>query len=116
MSRYQYKKKRNSEVIKLPYIERLEKKGSRGLYRYRITKRGREAYVDYLSRIRDGVTLNRIRYPDHSVRAIHCASDLTVSRIELLPYYSITNDGIEAGMNPIHIMRVEEKMKEIYNR
>lgn len=115
MSRYQNKKKRNGVVVKLPYIERLAKKGSHGLYRYRITKRGKEAYVDYLSRIRSGVTLNRIRYPDHPVKSIRSESDLTVARINLLPYYSITNDGIEAGMNPINIMRLEEKIKSMYS-
>ena len=49
------------------------------LYRYRITKKGKEAYIAYLQRIRRGFDLNRIRkvpkrtenyekYPHHPIR------------------------------------------------
>ncbi len=108
MSRYQYKRKRNGTVIKLPYIERLEKKGRNGLYRYRITKRGEEAREEFLSRIRAGVSLNRIKQPDHIGKKVR-----SVSELEMMPYYSFTAGGIEDGMNLVNIVRVEGKIKAI---
>lgn len=38
MSHYRKIVKRNGKIIKLPYIQRLTKKGPNGLYRYKITK------------------------------------------------------------------------------
>lgn len=38
MSRYQKIHKKSGATIKLPYIQRLAKKGPNGLYRYKITK------------------------------------------------------------------------------
>jgi len=40
MSHYQKIVKQNGKIIKLPYIQRLEKKGPNGFYRYKITKPG----------------------------------------------------------------------------
>lgn len=61
MSHYQKIVKKNGKIIKLPYIQRLAKKGPNGLYRYRITQKGKEAYVAYLQRIMLGFDLNRVR-------------------------------------------------------
>lgn len=49
MSHYQKLRTRKGKVKQLPYIQRLAKKGPNGLYRYRITKKGIEAYVSYLN-------------------------------------------------------------------
>jgi predicted Zn-ribbon and HTH transcriptional regulator len=40
MSHYQKIVKQNGKIIKLPYIQRLEKKGPNELFRYKITKPG----------------------------------------------------------------------------
>lgn len=47
MSRYQKVHKKSGKIIKLPYIERLKAKGPNGAYRYKITKKGIEAYVPH---------------------------------------------------------------------
>ena len=60
MSRYQKIHKRNGNTIKLPYIERLRAKAPDGAYRYKITKKGIEAYVSYLGRISSGISLRRV--------------------------------------------------------
>jgi hypothetical protein len=60
MSHYRKILKRNGKIIKLPYIQRLEKKGPNGLNRYKITKSGIKAYVSYLNRIKRGFSLKRV--------------------------------------------------------
>lgn len=67
MSHYQKITRKNGEVIRLSYIQRLRKKGPNGLYSYKITKKGKEAYISYLQRIKRGVNLNRLkRVPKHT--------------------------------------------------
>ena len=45
MSRYQKIHKKSGATIKLPYIQRLAKKGPNGLYRYKITQKGIESIL-----------------------------------------------------------------------
>jgi len=65
MSRYQKIHKKNGKIIKLPYIQRLQKKGPNGLYRYKITQKGMVAYFLYLQRIRRGFNLKRVGKIQH---------------------------------------------------
>jgi hypothetical protein len=126
MSRYQKIHKRNGKVIKLPYIQRLEKKAPNGAYRYKITKKGIEAYVAYLPRIRRGVSLNRVsdeiqhmetycRYPQYKLKT---RSDYNLLPAQLLPYYSITQMSKafdeEHGIDKeTHILRMENRIRQL---
>ena len=126
MSRYQKVHKKSGKIIKLPYIERLAKKGPNGLYRYKITKKGIEAYVAYLQRIRRGVSLNRVsdeirhmetycRYPQ---RKLNTRSDFELLPAQLLPYYVITQAGKEFdekyGIDKeTHIFKMENRIRQL---
>lgn len=99
MSRYQKIHKKNGNEIKLPYIRRLEQKGPHGLYRYTITKRGREAYGDYHRRIQAGLSLLRVRsgymkkmetYGKFKIKYIKSPDNNKLLDEQLLPYYSFT--------------------------
>jgi hypothetical protein len=59
MSHYQKITKQSGKIIKLPYIQRLEKKGPNGLYRYKIIRSGIKAYLSYLG-IKRGCSLKRV--------------------------------------------------------
>lgn len=111
MSHYQKIHKRNGKTIKLPYIQRLAKKGPNGLLRYKITKKGIEAYVSYLSRIHDGVTLNRIKYPNHQVNIIK--TDVAVPLDQLIPYMKINKSGMKEGFETVEeiVQCVEGQLK-----
>ena len=107
MSHYRKIHKRSGATIKLPYIQRLDKKGPNGLCRYKITKCGIEAYVSYLSRLRDGITLNRIKTPDHQVDKFTIENS-EVKPEQLIPYIKIRRTGIELGLSePKHALRLE---------
>lgn len=123
MSHYQKIVKKNgkiSKIIKLPYIQRLAKKGPNGLYRYRITKKGKEAYITYLQRIRRGFDLNRVRkvpkrtenygkYPHHPIRK---AEDFDLLPEQLLPYFTINKYGKQLGLDkPEHAFQLEQYLK-----
>ena len=115
MSHYQEIVKRNGKVIKLPYIQRLAKKGPNGLYRYKITKKGKEAYIAYLQRIRYGFDLNRVRkvpkrtenygkYPHHPIRK---AEDFDLLPEQLLPYFTINKNGKQLGLDRLeHVLYI----------
>ena len=115
MSHYQKLHKKNGKTIKLPYIERLEKKGPNGLYRYRITKKGKEAYIAYLSRIKDGKILNRFRYPDdpdRPIKKIKTREGYTLQPEQLLPYVKINKNGLKMGLSkPEHALYWESCVK-----
>ncbi len=125
MSRYQKVHKRSGKIIKLPYIQRLEAKGPNGLYRYKITKKGIEAYVAYLHRIRRGVSLKRVgkvqrmeaygKYPQRKLRTLE---DFDLLPSQLLPYYSMTQMGKafdeEHGLDKeTHILRMENRIRQL---
>lgn len=119
MSRYQYKRKRNGTTIKLPYIERLPKKGPNGLYRYKITKKGVEAYFDYTQRIKHGMGLKRVGKPQHMEtynrspqNSVRSAADLEISSEQLLPYYVITEEGKQYLNRIEDVLYVESRVKE----
>lgn len=124
MFRYQNIHKKSGKVIKLPYIQRLKAKGPDGLYRYKITKKGIEAYVSYLHRIRQGVSLKRVgkkermetycKYPQHKLKT---ASDFELLPSQLLPYYVITTEGKEFdekyGIDKAtHVFNLEKRVRE----
>jgi predicted transcriptional regulator len=127
MSRYQKIHKRSGKIITLPYIERLKAKAPNGAYRYKITKKGIEAYVAYLQRIRRGVSLNRVsdeiqhmetycRYPPRS--KLKTRSDYNLLPEQLLPYYSMTQMGKafdeEHGLDKeTHISRMENRIRQL---
>jgi len=112
MSHYQKLQKRSGKIITLPYIQRLEKKGPNGLYRYRITQKGIEAYVDYLNRIKDGKILNRIKYPKHPIKAIKTREDLELQPKQLLPYMKINKNGREFGLDKVeYVLYIENSLK-----
>ncbi len=122
MSRYQKIQKRNGKIIKLPYIQRLEKKGPNGLYRYKITKKGIEAYANYLNRIQRGVSLNRVAKRSQHMetygkfpvsRHITTKEDLKLLPEQLLPYYSITTYGQQYIKKKETILYMENRMREI---
>lgn len=121
MSHYQKIVKKNGEVIRLPYIQRLKKKGSYGLYRYKITKKGKEAYLVYLQRIRRGLELNRLKhvpkntenyckYPHTPIRKVE---DLDLLPEQLLPYFGTTKHGGEQyGLEKSEqVLRIEQRFK-----
>lgn len=125
MSRYQKIHKRNGKIIKLPYIQRLEKKASNGLYRYKITKKGIEAYASYLQRIRRGVSLKRVgktrrmetygKFPDGPIKT---EEDLQLLPEQLLPYYVMTQVGKEFdekhGIDKAtHVFKIEKRVREL---
>lgn len=87
MPRYQKIHKKNGKVIKLPYIQRLAKKGPNGLYRYKITQKGIEAYFQYLQRIRHGFSLKRVGKIQHmeTYGKFPCGPIKTVEDLELRP-------------------------------
>jgi len=112
MSHYQKLHKKSGKIIKLPYIERLEKKGPNGLYRYRITKKGKEAYIAYLSRIKDGKILNRFRYPNHPIKKIKTIEGYTLQPEQLLPYVKINKNGLKMGFDKAEdVLRIENIFK-----
>lgn len=122
MSRYQKIHKRNGNTIKLPYIQRLAKKGSNGLYRYKITPKGIEAYFQYIQRIRRGFSLKRVgkvqrmeTYGKFPCDPISTEEDLKLLPEQLLPYYSITEYGKQYIKKTETILYVEKRMKEIMN-
>ncbi|HOW13490.1 hypothetical protein [Methanosarcina sp.] len=111
MSHYQKIRKQSGKVIKLPYIQRLEKKGPNGLYRYKITKSGIEAYVSYLSRLNSGISLNRIKTADHKVEKLS-PEDLEVQPQQLIPYIKIRKTGFEIGLTkPADVLKLESMIK-----
>jgi len=112
MSHYRKIYTRSGKIIKLSYIQRLEKKGPNGLYRYKITKSGIEAYVSYLSRLQDGISLNRIKTADHKVEKLS-PEDLEVKPEQLIPYMKINQNGREIGFEKVEdvIQYVENKLK-----
>lgn len=119
MSRYQHKRKRSGKIIKLPYIKRLVKKGPNGLYRYRITKKGIDAYADYAQRIKRGVGLKRVgksqhmetydRSPQNKIRS---ATDFELLPEQILPYYVITEEGKQYLSKIEDVLYVESRVKE----
>ena len=127
MSRYQKVHKRSGKIITLPYIERLKAKAPNGLYRYKITKKGIEAYVAYLQRIRRGVSLNRVsdeiqhmetycRYPPRS--KLKTRSDYDLLPAQLLPYYSMTQMGKafdeKYGIDKeTHVFKIENRIRQL---
>ena len=121
MSHYQKIAKNNGEVIELPYIQRLAKKDPNGLYRYRITKKGTEAYISYLQRIRCGFDLNRLKrtpthtenyckYPHNPIRK---AEYFDLLPEQLLFYFGITkNDGERYGLEKAgQVLGIERRIK-----
>lgn len=123
MSRYQKIHKRNGTTIKLPYIQRLAKKGPDGLYRYKITKKGIEAYFQYLQRIRRGSSLKRIGKPQRietygkfPCGPIRTEEDMKLLPEQLLPYYVITQAGKEFGLDKVeYALYIEKRIREITN-
>lgn len=125
MSRYQKIPKRNGKTIKLPYIQRLAKKGPNGLYRYKITKKGIEAYFQYLQRIRRGSSLKRVGKPQRMETygkfpcgPIRIEEDIKLLPEQLLPYYSMTQMGKafdeEHGLDKeTHILRMENRIRQL---
>ncbi len=120
MSRYQKISKRNGKTIKLPYIQRLAKKGPNGLYRYKITQKGIEAYLQYLQRIRRGFSLKRVgkiqhmeTYGKFPCGPIKTKEDLKLLPEQLLPYYSITEYGKQYIITTETILYMENRMREI---
>lgn len=120
MSRYQKISKRNGKTIKLPYIQRLAKKGPDGLYRYKITKKGIEAYLLYLQRIRRGFSLKRVGKPQRMETygkfpygPIRTEEDLKLLPEQLMPYYSITEYGKQYIKTTETILYMENRMREI---
>jgi hypothetical protein len=126
MSRYQKIHKKSGKIITLPYIERLKAKAPNGAYRYKITKKGIEAYVAYLHRIRRGVSLKRVgkvqhmetycRYPPRS--KLKTRSDYNLLPAQLLPYYSMTQMGKafdeEHGIDKeTHIFKMENRIRQL---
>lgn len=120
MSRYQKIHKRNGTTIKLPYIQRLAKKGPDGLYRYKITQKGIEAYFLYLQRVRRGFSLKRIgeiqhmeTYGKFPCSPIRTEEDLKLLPEQLLPYYSVTEYGKRYIKTAETILYMENRMREI---
>jgi len=112
MSHYRKIVKQNGKIIKLPYIQRLEKKGPNGLYRYKITKSGIKAYVSYLGRIKRGFSLKRVGKVqrmetygmwDHSQPKTR--EDYNVTPEMLAPYIGLSRRGYE----------LEFKIKDIFD-
>jgi hypothetical protein len=97
MSRYQKIHKKNGKIIKTPYIRRLEQKGPNNSYRYIITKSGRKAYFDYLNRVKDGKSLNRIQNPNKNVNE-NIVSEFEVQQADLIPYVTINKKGRKQGV------------------
>ena len=103
------------KIIKLPYIQRLEKKGPNGLYRYKITKPGIKAYVSYLGRIKRGFNLKRIGKVqrmetygkwDHSKPKIR--EDYNVTPEMLAPYIGLRKRGYELKLSKEFIYNLEQ--------
>lgn len=126
MSRYQKIHKKNGKVIKLPYIQRLQKKASNGLYRYKITKKGIEAYIDLFNRIRWGMDLNRVAHKhkrretyvkkaDRTRKKFETIEDLELSPEQLLPYYSLNASVKQYIDDKRLILLLEQKVKEQIN-
>lgn len=120
MSRYQKIHKRSGTTIELPYIQRLAKKGPNGLYRYKITQKGIEAYFLYLQRIRRGFSLKRVgkiqlmeTYGKFPCGPIRTEEDLKLLPEQLLPYYSITEYGKQHIKKKETILYMENRMREI---
>jgi hypothetical protein len=96
-------------------------------YRYKITKKGIEAYVAYLQRIRRGVSLNRVsdeiqhmetycRYPPRS--KLKTRSDYNLLPAQLLPYYSMTQMGKafdeKYGLDKeTHVFKMENRIRQL---
>jgi hypothetical protein len=86
----------------IPYIQRLKKKRCRA-FRYKITKSGMKAYVEYLIRIERGLGLNRLRpwqiermetYGQFKVRKQRKSpEDFKLKKEQLLPYFGVTYFG-----------------------
>ena len=119
MSHYQKIVKQNGKIIKLPYIQRLTKKGPNGLCRYKITKSGTEAYTSYLSRIKRGYSLKRVgkiqrmeTYGmwDHSTPKTR--ENYNVTPEMLAPYISLSRKGYELNFNKEFIFEVEQYIRE----
>jgi hypothetical protein len=125
MSRYQKIHKKSGKIITLPYIERLKAKAPNGAYRYRITKKGIEAYVSYLGRIRSGISLKRVgkkermeTYGKYPQLKLNKRSDFELLPAQLLPYYSITQMGKEFdekyGIDKeTHIFKMENRIRQL---
>ncbi|KKG83057.1 MarR family transcriptional regulator [Methanosarcina mazei] len=125
MSRYQKIHKKSGATIKLPYIQRLAKKGPNGLYRYKITKKGIEAYFQYLQRIRRGFSLKRVGKPQRMETygkfpcgPIRIEEDMKLLPEQLMPYYSMTQMGKafdeEHGLDKeTHILRIENRIRQL---
>jgi len=123
MSRYQTVHKRNGKIIKLPYIQRLQKKGPNGLYRYKITQKGIEAYVELLNRIRYGMDLNRVArrrkhmetYVKPTARKrkrLQTLEDFELLPEQLLPYYSLNTAVKQYTDDKSLILLLEQKIRE----
>jgi hypothetical protein len=121
MSRYQKIHKKSGATIKLPYIQRLQKKGSNGLYRYKITQKGIEAYFQYLQRIRRGFSLKRVgkiqlmeTYGKFPCGPVRTEEDLKLLPEQLLPYYVITQAGKDFGLDKVeYALYIEKRIKQI---
>lgn len=126
MSRYQKIQKKSGKVIKLPYIRRLPTKAPNGLYRYKITKKGIEAYTDLFNRIRWGMDLNRVarkhkrretyvKRSDRTRKKFETIEDFELSPEQLLPYYSLNASVKQYTGDKSLILLLEQKVKEQIN-
>ena len=97
------------------------KKSPNGLYRYRIIKKGKVAYLSYLQRIRRGLELNRLkRVPKHTENyckyshgTIKTAQDFDLLPEQLLSYFGVTKHGDEwYGLEKAgQVLGIEQRIK-----
>lgn len=111
---YQHIKKQNGKEIELPYIKRLPKKVGNE-YRYVITKKGEDAYKEYVKRIQSGISLNRVR-PRRNMSTFGKwdikENNYDVSYRMLEPYIGISAYGKKQEVTPMLAFYLEAKNKE----